>query len=165
MSEEAPSLIGQAIGLTVAAAKQEQQGFRRQVLDLVLQRVQVDRIGHARITNNGVGAEDETARRCNEAAAPVSKTVTIERAALAQAGVVTYFFQGHFRRARPCSPGETNLSNDAGQVRHDPGQAGRWRSLPDQAQPQFGLIPAAQMTHNDVANTRYNNLDDDDCAA
>src|SRR6266436_1308953 len=85
MSEEAPSLIGQAIGLTVAAAKQEQQGFRRQVLDLVLQRVQVDRIGHARITNNGVGAEDETARRCNEAAAPVSKTVTIERAALAQA--------------------------------------------------------------------------------
>src|SRR5258707_4340481 len=97
---------------------------QRWVLDLVLQRVQVDRIGHARITNNGVGAEDETARRCNEAAAPDSKTVTIERAALAQAGVVTYFFQGHFRRARPCSPGETNLSNDAGQVRHDPGQAG-----------------------------------------
>jgi hypothetical protein len=30
---------------------------------------------------------------------------------------------------------------------------------------KFGLIPAAQMTHNDVANTRYNNLDDDDCAA
>jgi hypothetical protein len=47
------------------------------VLDLVLQRVQVDRIGRARITNNGVGAEGETARRCNEAAAPVSKTVTI----------------------------------------------------------------------------------------
>jgi hypothetical protein len=68
MSEEAPSLIGQAIGLTVAAAEQEQQGFRRQVLDLLLQRVQVDRIGHPRITNNGVSAEGETARRCGEAA-------------------------------------------------------------------------------------------------
>jgi hypothetical protein len=72
-----PSLIGKAIGLTVATAKQEQQGFRRQVLDLVLQRVQVDRIGRTRITNNGVGAEGETAGRCNEAAASVSKTVTI----------------------------------------------------------------------------------------
>jgi hypothetical protein len=50
LSEEAPSLIGKAIGLTVAAAEQEQQGFRRQVLDLVLQRVQVDRIGRDRIT-------------------------------------------------------------------------------------------------------------------
>ena len=77
MSEEAPSLIGKAIGLTIAAAKQEQQGFRRQVLDLVLQLVQVDRIGYARITNNGVSAEGETARRCNEPAAPVSKTVAI----------------------------------------------------------------------------------------
>jgi hypothetical protein len=37
MSEEPPSLIGKAIGLAVAAAKQEQQGFCRQVLDLVLQ--------------------------------------------------------------------------------------------------------------------------------
>ena len=77
MSEEAPSVIGKAIGLTVAAAKQEQQGFRREVLDLVLQRVQVDRIGRARITNNGVSAEGEMAGRCNQAAAPVSKTVAI----------------------------------------------------------------------------------------
>jgi len=77
MSEEVPSLIGKAIGFTVAAAKQERQGFHRQVLDLVLQRVQVDRIGHARITNNGVSAEGETARRCDEVAAPVSKTVAI----------------------------------------------------------------------------------------
>jgi hypothetical protein len=36
--------------------------------------------------------------------------------------------------------------------------------LRDQAQPQFGLIPAAQMTHNDVASVRYNNLGDDDYA-
>src|SRR5437867_4028697 len=76
-SEKAPSLIRKAIGLTVAAPKQEQQGFRRQVLDLVLQRVQVDRIERAGITNNRISAEGETARRCNEAAAPVSKTVTI----------------------------------------------------------------------------------------
>jgi len=47
------------------------------VLDLVLQCVQVDRIGHARITNNGVSAEGETAGWCNQAAAPVSKTVAI----------------------------------------------------------------------------------------
>src|SRR4030095_16570982 len=77
MPEEPPSLIGKAISLAVTAAKQEQQGFRRQVLDLVLQRGQVDRIEHARITNNGISAEGETARRCNEAAAPVSKTVAI----------------------------------------------------------------------------------------
>jgi len=70
-------VIGKAIGLAVTAAKQEQQGFRRQVLDLVLQHGQVDRIEHGRITNNGISAEGETARRCNEAAAPVSKTVTI----------------------------------------------------------------------------------------
>ena len=43
----------------------------------MLQCVQVDRIGHARITNNGVSAEGETAGWCNQAAAPVSKTVTI----------------------------------------------------------------------------------------
>jgi hypothetical protein len=47
------------------------------VLDLVLQSVQVDRIGHAGITNNGVRAEAETTRRCNETAAPISKTVAI----------------------------------------------------------------------------------------
>jgi len=51
------------------------------------------------------------------------------------------------------------------QVWHDPGQAGRWRSLRDQAQPQFGLMPAARMAQNGVANTRYNNLGDDDRAA
>ena len=44
---------------------------------MVLQCVQVDRIGHARITNNGVSAEGETAGWCNQAAAPVSKTVAI----------------------------------------------------------------------------------------
>ena len=47
MAEQTPSLIGKAIGLTVAATKQEQQGLRWQVLDLVLQRVQVDRVGRA----------------------------------------------------------------------------------------------------------------------
>jgi len=51
------------------------------------------------------------------------------------------------------------------QVWHDPAQQGDGVSLRDQTQPQFGLIPAAQMTHNDVASARYNNLDDDDCAA
>jgi hypothetical protein len=35
----------------------------------------------------------------------------------------------------------------------------------DQAHPQFGLMPAARMAHNGVANTRYNSLGDDDCAA
>ena len=46
-----------------------------------------------------------------------------------------------------------------------PPKQGDGVSLRDQTQPQFGLIPAAQMTHNDVASARYNNLDDDDCAA
>ncbi|HEX3450169.1 MAG TPA: hypothetical protein VHS97_18080, partial [Isosphaeraceae bacterium] len=46
-----------------------------------------------------------------------------------------------------------------------PAKQGDGVSLRDQAQPQFGLIPAARMMHNDVANTRYNNLGDDDCAA
>jgi len=59
--------------------------------------------------------------------------------------------------------GQTKSSNEAGQVRHDPGQAGRWRSLRDQAQPQFGLMPAARMAQNGVANTRYNILGDDRC--
>ena len=36
LAEEAPGLVGQAVGLAVAAAEQEQQGFRRQVLNLVL---------------------------------------------------------------------------------------------------------------------------------
>ena len=57
MSEQAPRLVRKAIGLTVATPKQEQQGFRRQVLDLMLQSVQVGRIRHARITNNGVRAK------------------------------------------------------------------------------------------------------------
>jgi hypothetical protein len=47
------------------------------VLDLMLQSVQIDRIRHARITNNGVRAEAETTRRGNEPAAPICKTVAI----------------------------------------------------------------------------------------
>src|SRR5436190_15364819 len=47
------------------------------MLDLMLQSVQVDRIRYAPITNNGVRAEAKATRGCNEAAAPVSKTVAI----------------------------------------------------------------------------------------
>jgi hypothetical protein len=77
MSEQAPRLVRKAIGLTVATPKQEQQGFRRRVLDLMLQSVQVGRIRHARITNNGVRAEAETACGGNEPATPICKTVAI----------------------------------------------------------------------------------------
>src|SRR5208337_1059575 len=47
------------------------------MLHLVLESVQVDRIGRARITNNGVSAEAEAPRGCYKATAPVSKAVTI----------------------------------------------------------------------------------------
>jgi hypothetical protein len=45
-----------------------------------------------------------------------------------------------------------------------PAKQGDGVHCPTQAQPQFGLMPAARMAHNGVANTRYNNLGDDDCA-
>ena len=68
---EGPSFVGQAIRLTIAAAEQKRAGVRGQVLDLVLQGVQVNRIRHARITDDGVRAEAETTRGGNETAAPV----------------------------------------------------------------------------------------------
>ena len=77
LSEQSPGLVRKKFGLTVAAGKQEQQALRGQVLDLVLQSVQVDRIRHSRITDDRVRAEGETARGCNEAAAPISETVAI----------------------------------------------------------------------------------------
>ena len=49
VSEEPPSLVGQTIGLTVTTAKQKQYDFCRQVLNLVLQSVQIDRVRHARV--------------------------------------------------------------------------------------------------------------------
>ena len=76
-SEQAPRLVGKPIRLTVAASKQEQQGVRRQVLDLVLQGVQLGRLRRARITNDRIRAETEAAGGCNEAAAPVSETIAI----------------------------------------------------------------------------------------
>ena len=77
MSEQAPRLVRKPIRLAVAAAKQEQQGIRRQVLDLVLQRVQIDRIRGTPVTNDGIGADAEATGRRNEATAPVSETVAI----------------------------------------------------------------------------------------
>src|SRR4029077_2645848 len=68
-SEEPPSLVGQSIGLAVTTTKQKQYDFCRQVLNLMLQSVQVDRVRHARVTNNGVGAEAEMTTGHNEAAA------------------------------------------------------------------------------------------------
>jgi hypothetical protein len=44
MSEEAPGMFREAIGLAVVAAEQELQDFRRQVLDLMLESIQVDRV-------------------------------------------------------------------------------------------------------------------------
>src|SRR3954451_25078000 len=76
-SEQAPRLVGKPIRLTVAASKQEQQGVRRQVLDLVLQGVQFRRLRRARIANDRIRAETEAAGGCNEAAAPVSETIAI----------------------------------------------------------------------------------------
>ena len=76
-SEQAPGLVGQPIGLAIAAAKQEQQGVRRQVLNLVLQGVQFDRIRHAAVAHDGVGAEAERARGRDQAIAPVAEAVAI----------------------------------------------------------------------------------------
>ena len=43
------------------------------MLDLMLQSVQVDRIGRPRVTNNRIRTDAEFSRGCNEAAAPVSE--------------------------------------------------------------------------------------------
>ena len=58
-SEEPSSLVGRSIGLAVTTTKQKQYDFCRQMLNLMLQSVQVDRVRHARVTNNRVGAEAE----------------------------------------------------------------------------------------------------------
>jgi len=47
------------------------------VLDLVLQSVQIDRVRHARVTNNGVRAEAEMPAGRNEATAPISEAVAV----------------------------------------------------------------------------------------
>ncbi len=44
VGEQAPSLVGETIGLAVPAAEQKQYNFRRQVPNLVLQSVQIDRV-------------------------------------------------------------------------------------------------------------------------
>ena len=44
VAEQPPSLVGQAIGLAVTAAEQKQYDFRRQVPNLVLQGIQIDRV-------------------------------------------------------------------------------------------------------------------------
>src|SRR5208283_4615765 len=45
--------------------------------NLVLQSVQIDRIRHARVTNNGVRAEAEMPAGRNEATAPISEAVAV----------------------------------------------------------------------------------------
>ena len=64
-------------GLTVTTAKQKQYNFRRQVLNLVLQSIEIDRVRHARVTNNRVRAEAEMTTGRNEAAAPISEAVAV----------------------------------------------------------------------------------------
>ena len=51
--------------------------FSRQVLNLVLQGAEFDRIRHALIMHDGVSAETERTRRSDKAIAPIAKTVTI----------------------------------------------------------------------------------------
>src|ERR1700733_8013241 len=58
-------------------AKQKQYSFRRQVLNLVLQSVQIDGVRHARVTNNRVCAEAEMTTGRDEATAPISKAVAV----------------------------------------------------------------------------------------
>src|SRR5258708_1533536 len=77
MREQAPSLVGQTVGLAIAAPEQVQHGFRRQRVDLMLQSVQLDRIRHAWIADNGIGAEAETTRGGDQTGAPISETVAI----------------------------------------------------------------------------------------
>ena len=47
------------------------------MLNLVLQSVQVDRVRHARVTNNRVRAEAEMTAGRNEAIAPISEAVAV----------------------------------------------------------------------------------------
>jgi hypothetical protein len=47
------------------------------VLDLVLQSIQIDRVRHARVTNNGVRAEAEMPAGRNQATAPISEAVAV----------------------------------------------------------------------------------------
>lgn len=98
MPEEAPSLVRQAIGLTVAAAGQELQGFRRQVPDLMLKSVQIDRIGCAGGANDRIGPEAEFSRGCNKAATPVSD---FKPSASGRSRAASGFVLGQQTRARP----------------------------------------------------------------
>ena len=77
VSEEAPGIVGQAIGFAVAAAEQEQQGLRRQVLHLVLESARIDRIGCSEAAHDSIDSEGELARRGNKTAAPVAEAVAI----------------------------------------------------------------------------------------
>src|SRR5580693_2873809 len=77
IAEQAPRLVAETIGLAVPAAEQKQDDFRRQVSNLVLHSVQFDRVRQARVTYDGIRAEAEMPGRCNEAAAPIAKTVAV----------------------------------------------------------------------------------------
>ena len=77
VAEQAPSLVGETIGLAVTAAEQKQYDFRRQVPNLVLLSIQFDRVRQARVANDGVRAEAEMPAGRNEAVAPISETVAV----------------------------------------------------------------------------------------
>src|SRR5580698_11042171 len=54
VAEQAPSLIGETIGLAVPAAEQKQYDVRRQVPNLVLHSVQIDRVRQTRVAYDGI---------------------------------------------------------------------------------------------------------------
>ena len=56
LSEQPPGLVGEPIGLAITAAEQKQHDFRRQVLNLMLQRIEFDRSGMPGVPDNRVGA-------------------------------------------------------------------------------------------------------------
>ncbi len=77
MPEQAPRIVGQAIGLAITAAEQKQHALDREVLDLMLERSEIDRIGRARIPHDRIGAKAELSGRRDQARAPVSEAVAI----------------------------------------------------------------------------------------
>ena len=77
MAEELPGRLRQQIGLTIAAAQQEHEGFFGQILHGVLPGGGHNLIWLAAISDDAVGRQAEAARRREDAVAPVSEGVAV----------------------------------------------------------------------------------------
>ena len=76
-AEELPGRLRQQIGLAIAAAQQEHEGFFGQILHGVLPGGGYNLIRLAAISDHAVGRQAEAARGREDAVAPVSESVAI----------------------------------------------------------------------------------------